>query len=93
MVCAPATVQQRGLASQWKAASGAPLSRSHTISVWSLDAETTRLPSGVTATPATDPEWPSSVHSQPPVYRSQTFSVWSPDAETARWPSGVTATA
>ena len=33
-------------------------SRSHTFSVWSSDAETARLPSGVTATPLTSPVWP-----------------------------------
>src|SRR5271166_4734789 len=44
-----------------------PLSRSHTFSVWSRDAETTRLPSGVTATLKTKSEWPySAPHSASP---------------------------
>jgi hypothetical protein len=38
-----------------------PLSRSHTFSVLSRDADTARFPSAVTATPLTESEWPSSV--------------------------------
>ena len=40
-----------------------PDSRSHTFSVLSSDAETARRPSGVTATPLTESEWPSRVPS------------------------------
>src|ERR1039457_6459262 len=65
---------------------------SHTLSMWSSDAETACSPSGVTATAQTG-EWPSSVRSGRAVSRSHTFSVWSRDAETAPFPSGVIATA
>src|ERR1039457_340527 len=69
-----------------------PHSRSQTLSVPSAEAETARLPSGVTVTPLTQPKWPSRARSSWPVSRSQTFSVPSAEAETARWPSGLTAT-
>jgi hypothetical protein len=51
--------------SQVKVASASPVSRSHTFSVLSPDADTARLPSGVTATPSTEAEWPSSVRTSP----------------------------
>src|ERR1035441_7337849 len=92
IVCPLAKAQHHGLASQWNAASGRQVSRSHTFSVLSADAETARFPSAVTATPKTEAEWPSSVRNAPPVSRFHTFSVLSPDAETAHLPSGVTAT-
>ena len=69
-----------------------PLSRSQTRSVLSEDAETARRPSGVMATPFTEPLWPSSVRRLWPLSRSQTRSVLSSDAETARRLSGVMAT-
>ena len=55
-------------ASEWPASvrSSAPVSRSHTLSVLSPDAETARRPSGVTATPLTESEWPASVRSSVP---------------------------
>src|SRR5262245_32914992 len=52
-----------------------PASRSHTLSVWSHDAETTRWPSGVTAHARTLEVWPSSVASARPVWRFHTLSV------------------
>ena len=68
--------------------SSRPLSRSHTFSVLSPEAETARRPSGLTATPLTEAEWPASVRSSWPLSRSHTFSVLSREAETARRPSG-----
>jgi hypothetical protein len=56
--------------------------RSHTFTVLSHDAETTRRPSGVTAHAGTPLVWPRSVASARPVASSQTLSVWSQDAET-----------
>ena len=38
------------------------------------------FPSGVTATPETEPEWPSSVRKARPLSSSRTFNVLSPDA-------------
>ena len=49
----PAKVQHRAIASQWNVANGKPVSRSHTFSVLSPEAETARFPSAVTATPET----------------------------------------
>ena len=76
-------------ASAVKVARASPVSRSHTFSVLSSEAETARRPSGLTATPLTQSEWPSSVRSSRPVSRSHTFSVLSSEAETARRPSGA----
>src|SRR5271156_674343 len=69
-----------------------PDSRSHTLSVLSSDAETTRRPSGLIATPRTEPECPSRVWGSRPVSGSQIFSVLSHEAEATCRPSGVIAT-
>jgi hypothetical protein len=53
-------------------ASSFPLSRSQTRSVWSLDVETARRPSGVMTTPCTESLWPLSVRTLWPLSRSQT---------------------
>ena len=53
--------QEYDAPSQVNVASVVPLSRSHTVSVLSEDADTACFPSGVTATSETEEEWPSSV--------------------------------
>ena len=63
------------------------------MSVLSADAETTRRPSGVTATAMHPVGVALQGRQQRARSRSQTLSVLSSDAETTRRPSGVTATA
>ena len=65
---------------------------SHTFSVVSVEAETARLPSALTATPLTRQSGRAKVRSSRPLSRSHTFSVPSNEAETARRPSALTAT-
>ena len=47
-------------------ASSSPLARSQTLSVWSSDPETRRVPAGVTATDVTRSVWPTKVWSKAP---------------------------
>ena len=72
----PANTQQRAGASQVKVAITVPVAKSHTLSVWSSEAETACIPSGVTATAFTWPLWPGRVRSSRPLARSQTLSVF-----------------
>src|SRR2546423_1796630 len=92
MVSWPANVQHKAGASHVKVARHEPAPRSHTFSVLSPDADTARRPSGATATPLTQSEWPRTVGSSRPLSRSHTFSVLSEEGDTARRRSGVTAT-
>ena len=69
-----------------------PDSRSQTATVWSLDPETMRRPSGLTATEFTQSWCPGAGGCSVPDSRSQTATVWSSDPETMRRPSGLTAT-
>src|SRR2546425_915689 len=87
-----ATAQETSPASAVKVTTS-PVPRSHTLSVWSSEAETACFPSGVIATAKTPPLWPVRVRRSRPVARSHTLSVLSYEAETACFPSGVTATA
>jgi len=55
----PANTQQRAGASQVKVAITVPVAKSHTLSVWSSEAETACIKSGVTATAFTWPQFPA----------------------------------
>ena len=60
------------------------LSKSHTRNVRSLEAETTRLPSNVTATACTVLVWPRKVRSDRPVFKSHNRRVSSFDPNRLR---------
>ena len=73
--------------------SEAPVAESQSLTVQSLDADATSLPSGENATALTENEWPSSVCSEAPVAESQSLTVRSKDADATSLPSGSNATA
>ena len=75
-----------------KVRSSRPPSRSQTLSVRSLAADTACRPSGVTATAVTTESCPVSVARVSPVARSQTLSVPSSLPESAHRPSTLTLT-
>ena len=56
---------------------------SHTLNVWSSDAETTHLPSGVSTAALVKPLCPLRARSSAPLCSSHTFSVRSYDDEMA----------
>src|SRR3954454_21871990 len=74
--------QQLIPASADQLATSAPSASSHTLTVWSCDPDTARLPSGVIATALTDAACPCRVRSSAPVSNSHTLSVLSNDPDT-----------
>ena len=52
-----------------------PAVASQTLTVWSSLADAMRLPSGLNATPETNPVWPLSVNLSRPLAASQTLTV------------------
>src|ERR1700735_1089344 len=70
-----------------------PVTESQSLTVLSLDADATSLPSGESATALTQSEWPSSVAHAAPVAESQSLTVLSLDADATSLPSGENATA
>src|ERR1035437_9691387 len=91
MSCPLAQAQHKTSLAMENVASTAPVATYHTLSVSSAEAERTRCPSGLIATPVTACKWPSSVRSSPPLSKSHNLSVLSADADTAMCPFTATA--
>jgi hypothetical protein len=72
--------------------SDAPVVASQSRTVWSPEADASRVPSVEKATDVTQAVWPSSVCSDAPVVASQSRTVWSPEADASRVPSVEKAT-